>query len=74
MNQESPDPVAQMILSNALEGIQEAKLRCEEAIEHLSRSEALAAIGALTGVKERARYAVNILQVLFQWQATRNKT
>ena len=71
--EQKPDPAAQMILTNAREGIQEARLRCEEAIDHLGRNEALAAIGMLTGVKERARYAINILQVLFQWQASQQQ-
>jgi hypothetical protein len=73
MTEQKPDPVARMILTNAREGIQEARLRSEVAIEHLSRNEALAAIGVLTGVKERARYAINILQILFQWRAAQQQ-
>ena len=72
--QENPDPVTQTILSNARTGIQEARLRCEEALDHLSRRESLAAIGALAGLEERVRYVITILQVLRQWQATQDKT
>lgn len=66
--------MAQRILANARDGIQEARLRCEEAMEHLGRNQTLAAIGALTGAKERTRYTINILQVLVQWQASQNET
>ena len=74
MTEPLPDPVAQRILANARDGIQEARLRCEEALDHPSRKQALAAIGALTGAKERARYAITILQVLVQWQASQHET
>jgi hypothetical protein len=66
--------VAQTILSNASAGIQEVRVRCEEALDHLSRTESLAAIGALAGVEERVRYAITILQVLQQWQTAQAKT
>ena len=74
MNTENPEPVTQTILSNASAGIQEVRLRCEEALDHLSRTESLAAIGALVGVEERVRYAITILQVLRQWRDSQNKT
>ena len=67
---DSPDPVVETILSNAREGIQEARLRCEEALDHLRHGNSLGAIGALAGLEERARYAINILQVLVQWRAS----
>jgi len=60
--------VTQTILSNARDGIQEARTRCEEAIDHLSRNEPVGAIGALAGLEERVRYVITILQVLRQWQ------
>ena len=66
--------MTQTILSNARTGIQEARLRCEEALDHLSRRESLAAIGALAGLEERVRYVITILQVLRQWQAAQDKT
>ena len=72
--QENPEPVTQTILSNARTGIQEAQLRCEEALDHLSRKDSLAAIGALAGLEERVRYAITILQVLRQWQDSQKKT
>jgi hypothetical protein len=65
--------VAQTILSNASAGIQEVRVRCEEALDHLSRTESLAAIGALAGVEVRVRYAITILQVLQQWQTAQAK-
>ena len=73
-NTKNPDPVAETILSNASAAIQEVRLRCEEALDHLSRTKSLAAIGALVGVEERVRYAITILQVLQQWQASQEKT
>ena len=73
-NEQNHDPVAQTILSNASAGTQEVRLRCEEALDHLSRTESLAAIGALVGVEERVRYAITILQVLQQWQTAQAKT
>jgi hypothetical protein len=66
--------VAQTILSNASAGIQDVRVRCEEALDHLSRKDSLAAIGALAGLEERVRYAITILQVLRQWQAAQAKT
>ena len=73
-NEQNLDPVAQTILSNATEGIQEARIRCEEAIDHLNRNEPLGAIGALAGLEERVRYVITILQVLRQWQDSQKKT
>ena len=73
-NEQNHDPVAQTILSNASAGIQEVRLRCEEALDHLSRRDSLAAIGALAGLEERVRYAITILQVLRQWQVAQDKT
>ena len=73
-NEQNPDLVTQTILTNASTGIQEVRLRCEEALDHLSRTESLAAIGALVGVEVRVRYAITILQVLQQWQAAQDKT
>jgi hypothetical protein len=72
--QQNPDPVTQTILSNAGEGIQEARLRCEEALDYLSRRDSLAAIGALAGLEERVRYVITILQVLRQWRDSQHKT
>ena len=72
--QQNPDPVTQTILSNAGEAIQEVRLRCEEALDHLGRAESLGAIGALAGVDERVRYVITILQVLQKWQASQNKS
>ena len=66
--------MAQTILSNASAGIQEVRVRCKEALDHLIRTESLAAIGALVGVEERVRYAITLLQVLQQWQAAQDKT
>ena len=66
--------MAQTILSNASAGIQEVRVRCKEALDRLSRTESLAAIGALAGVEERVRYAITILQVLQQWQTAQAKT
>ena len=73
-NEQNRDPVAQTILSNASAGIQKVRVRCKEALDHLSRTESLAAIGALAGVEERVRYAITILQVLQQWQTAQAKT
>ena len=66
--------MTQTILSNASAGIQEVRLRCEEALDHLSRTESLAAIGALAGLEEQVRYVITILQVLRQWRDSQNKT
>ena len=74
MSTENPEPVTQTILSNASAGIQEVRLRCEEALDHLSRTESLAAIGALAGLEEQVRYVITILLVLRQWRDSQNKT
>ena len=66
--------MAQTILSNASAGIQEVRVRCKEALDHLSSTELLAAIGALAGVEVRVRYAITILQVLQQWRTAQAKT
>ena len=66
--------MAQTILSNASAGIQEVRVRCKEALDHLSCTESLAAIGALAGVEVRVRYAITILQVLQQWRTAQAKT
>jgi hypothetical protein len=73
-HEQNRDPVAQTILSNASAGIQEVRVRCKEALDHLSCTESLAAIGALAGVEVRVRYAITILQVLQQWRTAQAKT
>ena len=74
MEQQSQDPVAQEILSRAQEGVSEAKLRRQEASEHLQSGDYLAAVGALAGLDDRVRYVTTILTVLREWQSARNQS
>lgn len=70
MQKRETDPTSEAIRARAAEGLNEAKQRLDEALQHLQRRDLDAAIGALSGLDERIGYVLLVIAVLRDAEAT----